>query len=228
MGNFVVLVDAGYLFAAGSLEALGQKHPRHGLLIDIPAVFAELMAVARLKGQPGRLLRVYWYDAARPASGRTAEHAGIAGSDHIKLRLGVLNSDNEQKGVDSLIVSDLIELARHRAIDDAVLVSGDEDVRIGVQVAQTLGIRVHLVGIRPSNANQSPSLREEADTNTEWDKDVVARFLSVKEQPAEPLPVPQASCDAKATVADIPTSPRWNEILPRRLHHSVRGNPPSR
>ncbi|HVY16952.1 MAG TPA: NYN domain-containing protein, partial [Rhodopila sp.] len=82
------------------------------------------------------------------------------------------------KGVDSLIVTDPVELARNRAMTDAVLVSGDEDVRIGVVLAQQFGVRVHLVGIHPARANQSPSLRQEADTILEWDAPVVRAFLA--------------------------------------------------
>ena len=65
----------------------------------------------------------------------------------MKLRLGQLNSEGQQKGVDSLIVTDLIELARNKAISDAVVLTGDEDIRVGVQIAQSLGVRVHLLGI---------------------------------------------------------------------------------
>jgi len=83
------------------------------------------------------------------------------------VRLGFLNSAGQQKGVDSLIVTDLVELARNRAVGDVVLVSGDEDVRIGVQLAQSFGVRVHLVGVKPCAGNQSPELRQEADTCTE-------------------------------------------------------------
>ena len=56
--------------------------------------------------------------------------------DNVKLRLGQLNSAGQQKGVDSLIVTDLMELARNKAISDAVVVTGDEDIRIAVQIAQ--------------------------------------------------------------------------------------------
>ena len=65
-----------------------------------------------------------------------------------------MNSVGEQKGVDSLIVTDMINLARNRAISDAVFVSGDEDLRVGVQQAQEFGVRVHLVGIKPSRGSQ--------------------------------------------------------------------------
>ena len=86
----------------------------------------------------------------------------------MKVRLGFINSAGQQKGVDSLIVTDLIGLARQKAICDALLISGDEDVRIGVQIAQNYGVRVHLLGIAPSRANQSIQLVHEADTSQEW------------------------------------------------------------
>src|SRR5580704_9640346 len=60
----------------------------------------------------------------------------------------------------------MIALARNRAISDAVLVSGDEDLRVGVQQAQEFGVRVHLVGIKPSRGSQSLFLLQEADTLT--------------------------------------------------------------
>ncbi len=76
-----------------------------------------------------------------------AHHAGL------KLRLGTLNNAGEQKGVDSLIVTDLIELARNGAIADAVLISGDEDLRVAVQVAQTFGVRVHVLAVGDPSRN---------------------------------------------------------------------------
>lgn len=104
----------------------------------------------------------------------------LASTDHVKLRLGALNGVGQQKGVDSLIVTDLIELARNNAIQDAVLLAGDEDLRVGVQIAQSFGVAVHLVGIVPSRGSQSIALRQEADTTTELDAIAIGRFLTVK------------------------------------------------
>ena len=81
--------------------------------------------------------------------------------------------------MDSLIVTDLVELARNHAISDAVLLSGDEDVRIGVQIAQSFGVRVHLIGIEPRRGNQSRNLAQEADTTTEWSKSNIGDFMSI-------------------------------------------------
>ena len=104
----------------------------------------------------------------------------MAYAEDVKLRLGVVTPAGQQKGVDSLIVTDLMELARNHAITDAVLLSGDEDLRIGVQIAQSFGVRVHLIGIKPSRGSQSLSLLQEADTTTVWDEIEVGTLLALE------------------------------------------------
>jgi hypothetical protein len=123
MKRTVICVDAGYLFAQGSVALSGTKQPRTLLVLDAGKVFAELKAVAESRAPENRLLRLYWYDGAlglRP----TLEQEQLAHLDDIKVRLGFINSVGQQKGVDSLIVTDLIELARLGAICDAILLSG--------------------------------------------------------------------------------------------------------
>jgi uncharacterized LabA/DUF88 family protein len=176
MERVAVFVDAGYLFAQGSVALTGTKQGRQYLSLSIPDVLAALRGVATQQTQLP-LLRVYWYDAIR--LGRpTTEQMALADSADIKIRLGQVNAAGEQKGVDALIVTDMAELARNRAMADAVLVSGDEDVRVGVMLAQQFGVRVHLIGIHPARANQSRSLQQEADTTVEWDIGIVRRFLN--------------------------------------------------
>lgn len=69
-----------------------------------------------------------------------------------------------QKGVDSLIVRDLMRLSENRAISTAFLLGGDEDLRQGVLEAQEMGVRVVLVGIEPfDEQNQAATLIREAD-----------------------------------------------------------------
>jgi len=181
--SIAVFVDAGYLFAQGATALSGTTHSRSSLKLDEGAVSAALRKVALDKGQGCRLLRIYWYDGS--SSGQlSADQFALASSDDIKLRLGQINSVGQQKGVDSLIVTDLIELARNRAISDALLVSGDEDVRIGVQIAQSFGVRVHLLGIDATKKSQSPLLIQESDTTSLWQKADVASFLTIKRQVA--------------------------------------------
>jgi uncharacterized LabA/DUF88 family protein len=199
MSSVAVFIDAGYLFAQGSVSLAGVKQRREIIKLNETAAMAELVNVAHAKTGNLPLLRVYWYDGARSARHLPIEHLTLAHTDYVKLRLGFITSRGEQKGVDSLIVTDLIELARNHAMTDAVLMSGDEDVRIGVQIAQSFGVRIHLIGIAPCRGNQSIQLMQEADTTTEWDASVIGKFLTIMPEstlsPVSPysISIPQSS-----------------------------------
>ncbi len=184
MSRVAIFVDAGYLFAQGSEALAGTKQQRANMTLDVRAAIAELHHTRQIQGVKQALLRTYWYDGARGSSILPSDHAEIAHTPYVKLRLGMINGAGQQKGVDSLIVTDLIELARNRAIDDAVLLSGDDDIRVGVTIAQAFGVCVHLIGIAPSIGSQSPLLMQEVDTTFEWGKDVVSKFLSVRSTPS--------------------------------------------
>ena len=51
-------------------------------------------------------------------------------------------------------------------------------MRIGVQIAQSFGVRVHLHGIEPSRGSQSAQLMNEADTTAEWGIATMKKMLS--------------------------------------------------
>lgn len=177
MTRTAIFVDAGYLYAACSSALWERDIPRAGLRLNGPIVVEKLRETASSKAGDSPLLRIYWYDGV-PESGPSVEQRVIAGMDDVKLRLGTITPYG-QKGVDSLIVTDLVELARNRAVSDAVLLSGDEDVRIGVLIAQSFGVRVHLVGIEPSRGNQSNALMQESDTTSEWSKSELGGLLTL-------------------------------------------------
>ena len=169
-------VDAGYLYGGGFTVLAGSIQPRECGELDLNRTIAKLRATAAERTGNATLLRIYWYDGMR--GGRPSpEQERLAYMEDVKVRLGVVR-DRQQKGVDSLIVTDLIELARNHAITDAVLLAGDEDLRIGVQIAQSFGVRVHLIGIEPSRGNQSLLLLQEADTTTEWSKTEIEAILN--------------------------------------------------
>ena len=175
MDRVAVFVDAGYLFAQGSKELSGTKLTRSECELDHSAVRSALRDYAEgASSLP--LLRIYWYDGT--SQGPSPHHIALANQPDIKVRLGFVNSQGQQKGVDSLIVTDMITLARNRAMAACVLLSGDEDLRVGVQQAQEYGIRVHLLGIRPSRGSQSSFLREEADRVEEWTSAELSAFLA--------------------------------------------------
>lgn len=182
MDRVGVFVDAGYLFAAASEALLGTKRPRGALSLDHNAVVKALTDFAcTVSGLP--LLRIYWYDGTSGAP--SSQHLTLAYCNHVKIRLGFVNASGEQKGVDSLIITDMIALARNRAMADAILLSGDEDLRVGVQQAQEWGVRVHLLGVDTGTHNQSALLKQEADATYTWGKADIEKFL----QPAVMQPI---------------------------------------
>lgn len=179
MLQIAVFVDAGYLHAQGSALLAGSAQRRERNRLNVPLLLIDLIEEARVIEPLARLLRVYWYDGVSRGGLLSVEQKTLAQSDNVKCRFGVINSKGQQKGVDSLIVTDLIQLAREKACSDAVILSGDEDLRVGVQVAQTFGIRVHVLGIHPARGSQSPDLLAEADTTREWGSQKVSTWLTV-------------------------------------------------
>lgn len=205
MDRVAVFVDAGYLFAQGAKELCGRKLERRFISLDYQAAAKQLTEFAeQVSGLP--LLRIYWYDGT--SIGPTPQHNTLADQPNIKVRLGFVNSMGEQKGVDSLIVTDMITLARNRAIASCVLLSGDEDIRVGVQQAQEYGVRVHLLGIKPVRGSQSLFLLREADSSHEWAEGDINSFLRCDQSqstlvpPASPTDVGMSAGRSQGSVED--------------------------
>ncbi|OKK11599.1 NYN domain containing protein [Streptomyces sp. CB02400] len=172
-----IFVDAGYLYAAAGRLVAGTED-RRAFDLDAEGLIDALIDRARTIFADSRLLRVYWYDGARRRI-HTAEQQSIAELPDVKVRLGNLNANNQQKGVDSLIRSDLESLARHRAISDAALLGGDEDLVSAVEAAQGYGARVHLWGIEaPEGRNQAEPLLWEVDSQRTLDLDFFKPYVS--------------------------------------------------
>jgi uncharacterized LabA/DUF88 family protein len=172
-----IFVDAGYLYAAAGRLVAGTED-RRAFDLDAEGLIEALIDKARTIFADSRLLRVYWYDGARRRI-HTAEQQSIAELPDVKVRLGNLNASNQQKGVDSLIRSDLESLARHRAISDAALLGGDEDLVSAVEAAQGYGARVHLWGVEaPEGRNQADPLLWEVDSQRTFDLDFFKPYVS--------------------------------------------------
>jgi hypothetical protein len=168
-----VFVDAGYVFAEGSKLIAGQKLTRSQLLLDYDILLLLLGEItAALTGLP--LLRVYWYDGASAAA--SPAQVALSYRPNVKLRLGAVEAGGQQ-GVDDLIAHDLTLLSRNRAMADALLLSGDDDVRPAVELAQEQGVRLHLLGIAPARDNQAAALVQAADTRRELSEPEVRSFL---------------------------------------------------
>jgi uncharacterized LabA/DUF88 family protein len=176
LARYAVMVDVGYIYAAAG-ELLFASSSRRDFRVDavplIQVVTKHADEIIR-----GELLRVYWYDAARDRV-PTIDQRVIAQMPWVKLRLGNLNARGQQKGVDAQIRADMEALARHRAITDAVLIAGDEDMVPAVEAAQAFGVRVHLWGIEPPyGTNQAERLVWESDTVDVLDASFLRPYFS--------------------------------------------------
>jgi uncharacterized LabA/DUF88 family protein len=162
LSRYAIMVDVGYIYAAAG-ELLFSAGTRREYRVDADKLIQSLSKHAEEQIR-GELLRIYWYDAARDRV-PTIDQRVIAQMPWVKLRLGNLNARGQQKGVDAQIRADMEALARHRAITDAILVAGDEDMVPAVEAAQAYGVRVHLWGVEPPyGTNQAERLVWESDT----------------------------------------------------------------
>jgi uncharacterized LabA/DUF88 family protein len=216
MDRVAVFVDAGYVYAGGSTAISGSSKKRTELSLNVPAVVAYFSKRAEeISGM--KLLRIYWYDGAVSARLSTDQQL-LASSDNVKLRLGIVNSYGEQKGVDAKIITDMADLARNKAISEAIVVGGDEDLRVGVELAQQHGARVHLLTIEGSTS--SATLRQEADTQATIARDEIRAFLSVIA-----VPVQQTG---RAAVAPAPAAPSTTPVATTVPAPTVSGGPLSK
>lgn len=199
MDQFAIFVDAGY-FSAAAAELITGSPKRHRIKFDFPLLVNALNSLGNQLATPdSRLLRIYWYDGAKYAW-PTSWHNALSDLPNVKVRLGHLRG-GQQKGVDTLLVLDFIRLAERRAISDAILIGGDEDLREGVFYVQERGVRVHLVTCEQSR--HSYTLAQEADTTRSLDASFFQPFTKARSQPAK-----AAAAGAPAAGASTTTQPR--------------------
>ena len=194
LSRYAIMVDVGYIYASAG-ELLFSAASRREYRVDADKLIQALTRHAEDQVR-GELLRVYWYDAARDRV-PTIDQRVIAQMPWVKLRLGNLNARGQQKGVDAQIRADMEALARHRAITDAILVAGDEDMVPAVEAAQAFGVRIHLWGVEPPyGTNQAERLVWESDTVDVLERSFVEPYFTrqlapepAAAAPAEPGPV---------------------------------------
>ncbi len=189
MRQIAIFADAGYLYSqgAGLVSGANYKPPRAALRLDVRTLMRELVGAARKACPEGqlmraRILRTYWYDDLPMGSEPDPDQIEIAKAPFTKLRLGMNANGGQEEEADSPLASDLIDLARNRAITDAFVLSGNEDMRMGVQIAQSHGVQVHLLGINPGPDSSFAYLVRECDTSRVWGASEIRRFLFLRSQ----------------------------------------------
>ncbi len=205
MDQFALFLDAGYLYAEGGKLCCGTASRRR---FEVNERDLNVMLTNVLRERCGlRFLRTYWYDGARFGL-RTVSQQAIACLPNVKLRLGRINARGQQKGVDALIYRDLMTLARDRAIAEAFLLAGDEDLREGVKEAQDQGVRVTLIGVSPvpGSRNQSPELVYESDDVVVLNREDICAYFTTPQ-----APYPQIGGDADLSDVGKTFAAQWLE-----------------
>jgi uncharacterized LabA/DUF88 family protein len=148
MSQSAIFVDASFLLAIGGHRASGTTL-RAAFTVNYEALIEGILKTA--KDASGlENLRIYWYDAAKDAI-FTDQHKRIGLIPGVKVRLGRISFNGEQKGVDLKLGLDLVGIARNRAASVAFLVSGDDDLAEAVEEAQDLGMKVVLIGVEKAD-----------------------------------------------------------------------------
>jgi uncharacterized LabA/DUF88 family protein len=155
-----LFVDAGYLLADGAMAVHG-THRRESVTWDYPGLL-QLLANLAMERSRMPLLRCYWYDSTVEGR-RTPDHDALADLPGVKLRLAKMRP-GRREGVEGEIHRDLTTLARNKAVSDAMVVSGEEDLAEVIADVQDMGMRVTLLHISSDgNAEIPRALRQECD-----------------------------------------------------------------
>lgn len=139
-----IFIDAGFLLSLGGHRAAGTTL-RSAFTTHYESLVRGIVQTVK-KNTGLTNLRVYWYDASKDGL-FTEQHKRIGLIPGVKVRLGRISYNGEQKGVDLRLALDLVGVARNRAATIAYLVSGDDDLAEAVEEAQDLGMKVVLLGI---------------------------------------------------------------------------------
>lgn len=177
MSRVAAFVDAGYFWVQCSQILFNDKRRRGEIVLDVARMREKLLEVIRAEFPYASLLRVYWYDGLGSDGNPTEMHRRIYELDDFKVRYGTRNLEGKQKGIDGLLIADLIGLAQNHGITEALILSGDGDLAPGVAAAQTLGVRVHRLEMGGAEAS-SPALLAEVDRNVLWPRAEVESFVA--------------------------------------------------
>jgi len=138
-----LFVDAGYVLADGAMAVHGTRR-RESVSWDYPGLL-QLLASLAMERSRVPLLRCYWYDSTVEGR-RSPDHDALADLPGVKLRLAKMRP-GRREGVEGEIHRDLTTLARNKAVSDAMVVSGEEDLAQVIADVQDMGMRVTLLHI---------------------------------------------------------------------------------
>ncbi|MGP9787852.1 NYN domain-containing protein [Glutamicibacter sp. 287] len=149
MNQTAIFIDAGFVLSLGGHKVAGTTL-RSAFTTHYESLVRGIVQTVK-KNTGLNNLRVYWYDASKDGL-FTEQHKRIGLIPGVKVRLGRISYNGEQKGVDLRLALDLVGVARNRSASIAYLLSGDDDLAEAVEEAQDLGMKVVLLGVAKSDS----------------------------------------------------------------------------
>jgi uncharacterized LabA/DUF88 family protein len=218
MDRYAIFVDAGYFFHQATQILSSKKSYKRSELTLIDEIGLKNMLVSKAEQvlDNNKLLRIYWYDGVKTTL--TPMQKQIVQLDDLQLRIGIINGKGEQKGVDSLIVTDLIELATNHAITDALVVTGDSDLAVGISIAQKKGVRIAVMGLHDDaekvSHNQSFEITSIADKVLKIGCADIDKFISYTPTPTPTPTKPTAAKPVSTATKNPPAKPKATVATP--------------
>lgn len=144
-------------------------------------ILSELEQIPNFKLRMGRIVksRPKYEPGLRDAINIMASHLGRDPNQIINEleKNGAFKPEYKQKGVDTLLVLDLVMLAQEGKIDTAVLIAGDGDFTEAVRIAQNLGTRVSIA--TPNRHSVDRELCKLADNIIDLDQDTLNKMTTI-------------------------------------------------
>ena len=180
-----IFVDAGYMFALGSIALSGSALPRMRVGVNIDSLQESVKRVVRDVAGGKPIVRTYWYDNSTSNRFMSNEQLKIGEIDGIKLRLVALHQQNLKTGAASAIARDVIELSSKGSISDALIFARNDMLRTAIEIAQSFGVRAHILEIFPEETSQFSFVKFDVDTLTSWTSTDLKKILFEQDTPPE-------------------------------------------
>lgn len=144
-------------------------------------ILSEIEQIPNFKLRLGHMVksRPKYEPGLRDAINLAASDLGLDPNQLIKEleKNGTFKPEYKQKGVDTLLVLDLVMLAQQGKIDTAVLITGDGDFTEAVRFAQNLGTRVSIA--TPNRRSVNRELSKLADNIIDLDQDTLNKMTTI-------------------------------------------------
>lgn len=179
--TYATFTDFGVLRACAQRMSEPSEGAALDASIDAPAYAAVLARFAKALCPDSTLLRHYVFDAAKRRN-PTDRQAELNRARGFEVRLGKLNVDGDQKGVDTMLAVEMAVMACTGMVQDIILIGSDYDLFPGFERAKAAGARVHLIDLEAIGGRPCQELSACADAVEPLTAEQFASFIKLDDR----------------------------------------------